>query len=228
MLTPWDFSSMSDDGVRVSPAAGRAVLDELVSVIHENAMRLSELDGATGDGDHGVNMDKGFLRAAEVLGDADATLPQALFVLGQTLLTEVGGAMGPLYGSCFLEMASGAGPDGARITQAVFGQMLADGVAAVVAVGGARVGDKTLLDVLVPAEAAFRQATDANVAFPDALVAMASAAKSAADGTREMVARIGRASRLGERSRGHVDAGAASCALILSALASSITQELTQ
>jgi dihydroxyacetone kinase-like protein len=148
-----------------------------------------------------------------------------LSVLGQTLLTEVGGAMGPLYGSFFLDMAAAAGAE-PTVTGDTFGKMLVAGLAAVLDVGEAKVGDKTLLDALVPAEAAYREALEAGGSFSEALMAMAAAAATGAESTRDMIARVGRASRLGERSRGHVDAGATSCALILGALATSISAQL--
>jgi phosphoenolpyruvate---glycerone phosphotransferase subunit DhaL len=206
-------------------AEGRAVLVDLIAAIHENATRLSELDGATGDGDHGVNMDKGFSRAAELLGPDPIGLCEGLALLGQTLLTEIGGAMGPLYGSFFVAMAeTGAGRD--TIDGAAFAHMLSAGRAAVVEIGGASVGDKTLVDVLTPADAALTAAVEAGASFADALAVMADAATQGADSTKEMVARIGRASRLGERSRGFVDAGAASAAVILGSLARSISARL--
>lgn len=205
--------------------AGRPVLEALIAAVHDNTAYLSALDGATGDGDHGVNMNKGFTRAGQVLGAGDASLARALSVLGQTLLTEVGGAMGPLYGSFFLDMAATAGVE-PTVTGETFGKMLAAGLAAVLDVGEAKVGDKTLLDALVPAEAAFRAAQEAGGSFAGGLKTMADAAAAGAESTRDMIARVGRASRLGERSRGNIDAGATSCALILGAFASSIATQL--
>lgn len=216
---------MAAELTTLGPAAGRPVLQALVAVIHDNAAQLSALDGATGDGDHGVNMDKGFTRAGQLLGDGDVTLAAGLSVLGRTLLTEVGGAMGPLYGSFFLDMAAAAG-DEPSVSGDTFGKMLAAGIAAVLDIGEASVGDKTLLDALVPAEAGYRATREAGGSFAQALAAMGDAAEAGAESTRGMIARVGRASRLGERSRGHVDAGATSCALILRALATSITAQL--
>lgn len=204
---------------------GRAVLIDLIAAMHENAARLSELDGATGDGDHGVNMDKGFSRAADLLGPDQVGLCEGLALLGQTLLTEIGGAMGPLYGSFFLAMAeTGAGRD--AIDSRTFARMLSAGRAAVVEIGGASPGDKTLVDVITPADAAMTAAVEAGASYADALAAMADAATQGAESTKDMVARIGRASRLGERSRGYVDAGAASAAVILGSLARSISARL--
>ncbi len=216
---------MAAELATLGATAGRAVIEALIASIHEHTALLSELDGATGDGDHGVNMNKGFTRAGQLLGSGDVDLAKGLSVLGQTLLIDVGGAMGPLYGSCFLEMAAAAGAE-PTVSSDTFGRMLVAGLAAVLDVGEAKVGDKTLLDSLVPAEAAYRGARGAGGSFAEALAAMADAAETGAESTRDMIARVGRASRLGERSRGNVDAGATSCALILRALANAITSQL--
>ncbi|MEX2182978.1 MAG: dihydroxyacetone kinase subunit DhaL [Chloroflexota bacterium] len=205
---------------------GRAVLDELIADMHANAARLSELDGATGDGDHGVNMDKGFSRAGELLGPVQVGLCEGLTVLGQTLLTEIGGAMGPLYGSFFLAMGE-VGTAEEPITGPTFARMISAGHVAVVEMGGAIPGDKTLIDALAPADEALAAAIAAGASFADALRAMAEAAALGAESTKEMVARVGRASRLGERSRGFIDAGAASSAVILGSLARSIAAHIS-
>jgi dihydroxyacetone kinase-like protein len=197
----------------------------LVQTIQENAAYLSELDGAIGDGDHGVNMSKGFTRAGERLGD-ETGLSEGLSVLGDTLLTEIGGAMGPLYGTFFLEMS-----DACRgqpvIDGQTFGVMLDAGLRGVQELGDAQAGDKTLLDTLIPARAAYWAALSAGDGFPAALGKMVAAAEEGKEGTRDMVAKIGRASRLGERSRGHLDAGATSCYLILKSFAESMTALLS-
>ena len=200
---------------------GRQVLAALASAIHDSAARLSSIDGATGDGDHGVNMDKGFSLALASAGPGPMSVSDALTTLGTVLLNDIGGAMGPLYGSLFLEMARVA-REGSGVTGETFGRMLGSGVAVVREIGGAEVGDKTLLDTLVPALSAYEAALAGGASLPDALATMAAAADSAAESTRLLVARVGRASRLGERSRGFLDAGAVSCAVILGALAGSL------
>jgi dihydroxyacetone kinase-like protein len=199
---------------------GRAVVEALVATIDANAMLLSEIDGAIGDGDHGVNMRKGFTRARERFTPA-TDLAGGLGALGDTLLTEIGGSMGPLYGTFFEEMARVA-EGHAEVGAVLFGSMLDAGVDAVLDIGGARVGDKTLVDVLVPARDAYHGDLAAGGDFAAALQAMAAAADAGRDSTRDLVARIGRASRLGERSRGALDPGATSCALLLNAFASSM------
>lgn len=205
-----------------SASDGKPVVDALIAGIHENAARLSQIDGATGDGDHGINMDKGFLRAGEILGQEPCDLARGLSVLGKVLVTEIGGAMGPLYGSFYLDMAGAIG--GAdQIDGPLFDRMLTAGIAAIEDLGEAKLGDKTLLDALLPAKAAFAESLGRGETFDVALGHMAAAAEQGSESTRDMVARIGRASRLGERSRGFLDAGSVSCAIQLRAMADSMT-----
>jgi len=133
--------------------------------------------------------------------------------------------MGPLYGMVFRGLASGCeGQE--RIDAGVFARMLSGAVASVQTVSQAKVGDKTLMDVLLPAEEAYRAAVQAGKGLAEALDALARSAETGRDSTRELVARVGRASRLGERSRGSLDAGAASCALILTTIAGSLRRLL--
>ncbi len=199
---------------------GRPVIDALIAAIDQNAQMLSEIDGAIGDGDHGINMRKGFLLVREQL-DGPIALPAGLELIGDTLLTRIGGAMGPLYGSFFDEMGA-AGEGVEDIDAKTFSAMLGAGRAVVADLGEAHVGDKTLLDALVPAVEAFDAAVGRGDAFAEALGAMADAAERGKESTRELVAKVGRASRLGERSRGVLDAGATSCWLMLSAMATSM------
>jgi dihydroxyacetone kinase phosphoprotein-dependent L subunit len=208
------------------PDAGSAALAvDLVAVIRENAAYLSEVDGAIGDGDHGINMRKGFelfgaAAAAKDVKDASA----AFLLLGSTLLEGIGGSMGPLYGSLF--KAFGRAIRGRIVDAAAFLAMLQAGEGAVTTIGEARPGDKTMLDALDPAIKAFNACHSAGGDFIACLDAMASAARAGADATTDMIARVGRASRLGERSRGVRDAGATSCAIILSRIAESATRLL--
>lgn len=213
--------------VATFPASrGRAVVEALIGTIDANAMLLSEIDGAIGDGDHGVNMRKGFTQARERFTPT-TDLVGGLEILGDTLLTEIGGSMGPLYGTFFEEMARVAAGR-PEVGADLFGSMLDAGIDAVLDLGGARVGDKTLVDVMVPARDAYHAILTAGGTFADALDSMARAADQGRDSTRDLVARVGRASRLGERSRGVVDAGATSCALLLNAFASSIRELLSE
>jgi dihydroxyacetone kinase phosphoprotein-dependent L subunit len=206
------------------PNSGQAaIIEELAQVIVANKAWLSEIDGKIGDGDHGSNMAKGFGRAAERVHGKDMTLDAALLVLSDVLMSEIGGSMGPLYGLMFEDMAT-AIKGRAEIDAEAFSAMLNAGLVGVQGVGNAQVGDKTLIDTLVPAVAAFDAARVEG--FAPALAAMAAAAEKGRDSTIDLVARIGRSSRLGERSRGVLDAGATSCCMILTSLGSSIHQRL--
>ena len=206
-------------------AASGGLVPELVAAINANRAHLSQIDGAIGDGDHGINMSKGFTHAGEALGEPPPPLPQALRVLSEALMGGIGGAMGPLYGTLFSAMADTL--DGATVLDApLFGRMLHAALEGVEEIGSARPGDKTLLDALAPAITAFDTATAEGRSFADSLDAMAAAAARGRDATRDMVARVGRAARLGERSRGVLDAGATSCCLILETLAAGVKQLL--
>lgn len=204
--------------------AGAIVLS-LADRIIENRAYLSKIDGKIGDGDHGVNMAKGFGLAAERLKDKQVTLAEALDTLGTVLMTEIGGSMGPLYGVMFTEFAEKL--DGtAAIDAAAYSRMLHAGLEGIQSIGSAKVGDKTLLDTLVPAIEAFDGAVASGKSFADALDSLIPAAEAGRDSTRDLVAKIGRASRLGERSLGVLDAGATSCAIILKELSLGVRSRL--
>lgn len=193
----------------------------LVRAVQDHKQALSDIDGATGDGDHGINLNKGFTIFSEQFIASNGNLSQGLEGLSSVLLTKIGGAIGPLYGAFFRGMAAGCqGAD--TIDEAIFGKMLVSAREAIGRISMACEGDKTLLDALIPAEEAFRSAVEAGRSFPECLQALSVAAVQGRDRTKDMVARVGRASRLGDRSRGAVDAGAASCCLILESLAQSI------
>jgi dihydroxyacetone kinase-like protein len=204
---------------------GQGVLANLIDVIHANSAYLSEIDGAIGDGDHGINMDKGFQRAGEILKGTNYDLSRGFEVLGTVLLEEIGGSMGPIYGTIFLEFSDGLrGKTGVDLL--LFGELLDRATRAVQELGGAALGDKTILDCLIPADLAFSGAAAQGKSFIEALQAMKAAAEEGKENTREMIARVGRASRLGERSKGVQDAGATSCNLILQSLGDSFIQQL--
>lgn len=200
-----------------------SVVTEMAEVILANKAWLSELDGRIGDGDHGANMAKGFARAADRVAGQTLTLDAAFAVLSDVLMGEIGGSMGPLYGVMFDDMAQALAGRDAIDTSAV-AEMLAAALAGVQAMGDARVGDKTMIDTLAPAVTAFGAAQDQGLAV--ALAKMVAAAETGRDSTIGLVARKGRSSRLGERSRGMLDAGAVSCCLILTTLARSLTKRL--
>ncbi|MQA93543.1 MAG: dihydroxyacetone kinase subunit L [Streptosporangiales bacterium] len=184
--------------------------------VSEQATYLGELDGAIGDGDHGGNLDRGFAAAVGKLDRTTDSAREVLTATGGALISAVGGASGPLYGTYFRKLAR-ALPEHGGASAAELGAALQVGVDGVRALGGAAEGDKTMVDALVPAAAAFAEtATDG---LPAAAVAAAEAARRGADATVPLRARKGRASYLGERSEGHLDPGAASSALVLAALA---------
>ena len=195
--------------------------------IHDAAPALTALDQAIGDGDHGTNMDRGFAAIVAVL---DARLPEAdgelalaaarLRTVGRTLISTVGGAAGPLYGTAFLRAggAFGAAAPGVAST-AVLLDGLDAAVGGIQALGKSTTGEKTMLDALMPAAAIGRERLEAGGDIPAVVIAIADAAAAGAASTIPMIATKGRASYLGERSVGHEDPGAASSALLLRALA---------
>jgi len=204
---------------------GIRIVFDLIRAIQENKQYLSDIDGAIGDGDHGINMNKGFtLCRDELLANPD-NLTHGLKTLSKILVMKIGGAMGPLYGTFFKSLAAAC--DGVdAIDMAVFGRMLSSGREGIQKISDARPGDKTLMDVLLPAEAAYQAAAQTGEPFRVCLDKMAEAARQGRDATKDMVAKLGRSSRLGERSRGVIDAGAASCCLILEIIAGTIGQLL--
>ncbi|MEA4897177.1 MAG: dihydroxyacetone kinase subunit DhaL [Christensenellaceae bacterium] len=197
---------------------GRGILLAMVAAVQKNKQYLSDVDGLVGDGDHGMNMNKGFTMYSEQLGEKETSFSDGLFDLGGVLLNKIGGSMGPIYGTIFMDMSDvGEGVEEIGLDQ--FIGMLEAGLEGLYGIVDARPGDKTLVDALHPALEALKAAQGAGAAFPDALDDMKRAAEAGKDSTRELVARFGRSARLGERSRGVLDAGATSCAIILCAMA---------
>jgi dihydroxyacetone kinase-like protein len=197
---------------------GSRMVHNMIKVIQSNKQYLSDIDGAIGDGDHGINMNKGFTMCEKELEKTPGDLTHSLKVLSKVLMTDIGGSMGPLYGMFFRAMAK-ATESKAAIDREVLGEMLMAAEEGVRNIGNAEVGDKTLLDSLVPAVEAYRQAAADGKSFSECAEEMKSAAIKGRDSTKDMIARVGRASRLGERSRGTIDAGAASCCMILITIA---------
>ncbi|UCF92072.1 MAG: dihydroxyacetone kinase subunit L [Desulfobacterales bacterium] len=200
---------------------GTAVVEAIIETIQANAKYLSEIDGAIGDGDHGINMNKGVTLCKKELASRETGLADALKILSRILMMEIGGAMGPLYGTFFKAMSK-ACQDKERIDAGVFHEMLRAALAGVQDIGGAQVGDKTMLDTLVPAVEAYEAALQDGQDFSAALKSMQAAAAEGKESTKSLVAKVGRASRLGERSKGNLDPGATSCYLILNSAADAI------
>ena len=193
------------------------IVDQLIKTIQEQRDYLSEIDGKIGDGDHGINMNKGFTMCEDKLKGKTYNLSEGLSILGETLLDDIGGSMGPLYGMLFDEMAM-ACEDAEDIDAEVFGEMVTNAVEGLQEISPAKVGDKSLIDTLVPAKEAFIAAKEEGKEFAQCLEAMTEAAEKGWQSTKDLVAKIGRASRLGERSRGVLDAGATSCYFIVTGI----------
>ena len=179
---------------------------------------LVDLDRAIGDGDHGENMDRGFKAAVEALGQAQpGSVAEVLKTVAKTLMSTVGGAAGPLYGTAFLRASKAAGDgelDGAGVAAVIAGAL--EGIQAR---GKATTGEKTMVDAWTPALEAARAAADSGSDPAAVLEAAATAAEAGAAATEPLRATKGRASYLGERSIGHLDPGAVSTSLILRAAA---------
>ena len=204
---------------------GALVVDRMISVIQENKQYLSDIDGAIADGDHGINMNKGFTMTREALEKDPGDLSHGLLTLAKVLMMRIGGSMGPLYGKTFKTMGKTlAGSE--EIDAELFSQALEGARESMRALSPAKVGDKTLVDALYPAIDAFSSSIESGSGFEEALKAMKEAAEKGRDATEDMVAKLGRSSRLGERSRGVIDAGAASCALLLGVMADTIVEIL--
>lgn len=209
----------------VKNANGRPILLAMVSAIHENKQYLGDIDGLIGDGDHGMNMNKGFVTYGDRLGEDETTLTDGLTDLGMVLLNEIGGSMGPIYGTIFMEMADAA-EDAEDISIDVFSKMLEAGLEGLYGIVDARPGDKTLVDTLNPCVECMKAATAEGKDFAAALDEMKECAENGKESTKEMMAMYGRAARLGERSRGVLDAGATSCCIILKSLADGMKDAL--
>jgi dihydroxyacetone kinase-like protein len=183
---------------------------------------LCELDAALGDGDHGISMAKSF-HAVKISLDSlhGKDLETILKSVGMTLISEVGGAMGPLFGTAFLRAAkSTAGKE--SLSPVDLAQMLSAAEVGIIQRGHAQAGDKTMLDALQPAARAAQKAADDGLGLAEVLQAAATAAAKGVEATKEMVAKVGRASRLGERTLGHQDPGATSVSIILQTAAEAV------
>lgn len=198
--------------------AGFAVVSAVIEAVCANRDYLSRVDAAVGDGDHGINMSKGFSIAGEELSkQPDTDMSTGFLTISTVLVGKIGGSMGPLYGGFFrgLAMASKNEP---IIDAAVMGNMLRKAYDRIALLTDAAVGDKTLIDVLDPAVRAYEEA-EAGGDLEACLGQMREAARNGLEATKGMAAKLGRGSRLGDRAIGHQDAGATSCYIILEALA---------
>jgi dihydroxyacetone kinase-like protein len=200
----------------------RAWIEQAGHDISVNKDHLTHLDAAIGDADHGINLVRGFSAAVAALAENAPDTPGAvLMTVGGTLISKVGGASGPLYGTAFRRAgkAMGTEPD---VDAQLLGAALQAALDGVTGLGAAAEGDKTMVDALAPAVRAYQQALTAGAAEVDAVRAAANAAAAGAEATIPMQALKGRASYLGPRSVGHQDPGATSTALLLAALVTTL------
>ena len=207
----------------ITTAQMQRALQAMCDTIENEKEYLSELDGAIGDGDHGVNMAKCFREVKKKLAASSTEDVGTLFKdVGMVVLNSVGGAMGALYGTFFLKLSQeSAGKAEVNLSDLV--AMFQTGEQGILDIGKANLGDKTLIDTLSPAVRAIEAAEKEGKSLADALTDFEQAAKQGMESTRDMLAKMGRASRLGERTIGHQDAGATSCYFILRSLASTIS-----
>ena len=202
--------------------AMRRFVETFAERLHERREELTQLDSAVGDADHGINMDRGFSAVRMRLDDlAQADLGAFAKGIGMTLISTVGGASGPLYGTFFLRLATAFG-DRASATPEELGQALRAGLEGVRQRGKAELGDKTMVDAMSPAVDAYEAASGDGIGA--ALDAAVTAAAGGRDRVTPLVARKGRASYLGERAAGHQDPGATSTTILFESLRDAVAQ----
>lgn len=201
-------------------------IDAIGETLETHKDYLTELDSAIGDADHGINMNRGFRKVRDKLsagtyGDLGAVLKD----VGMTLMSSVGGAAGPLYGTFFMRMSMKLAGLQAADTSSL-AEAMEEGLKGIVALGKAQLEDKTMVDALTPAVEALKKASGNGAALAAALESAVAAAQVGMEATTPLVARKGRASYLGERSAGHQDPGATSTYLILSTLLTSLKERV--
>lgn len=193
-------------------------------VVTENKTYLTDLDSAIGDADHGTNMARGMESVLTLVDAKSADAIGPLFKqVGMTLVSSVGGASGPLYGTFFMKFGTAAGATDV-LDAAQLAATFRAGLTGIVARGKAELGDKTMVDAMLPAVEAMEESVENGDSLSDALTAAARAAAAGRDATIPLVARKGRASYLGERSVGHQDPGATSTTYLFETLASVVGQ----
>lgn len=194
------------------------ILNKISEVIDKNKAYLTELDATIGDGDHGLNMSKGFTAVKEKIKDDDGSnIGDTLKKAGMALVSNIGGAAGPLYGTAFMKAAATVnGKESVDIND--FIKMLEEALAGIKMRGKGELGDKTMIDAIEPALEALKGSIASGLEAVEALQKAKDAAFDGVEHTKKIIARKGRASYLGERSIGHQDAGATSSYLILNAI----------
>src|SRR5712691_7463293 len=202
----------------------RRWMEAAAASLREQRDYLTQLDAAIGDADHGTNMDRGFTAVLEKLEGLDGSPGRLLVSAGGPLVSTVGGASGPLWGTA-LRRAGRALGDSEKFDGTELADALEAALEGVVELGAAEEGDKTMVDTLAPALRVLRERVESGADVAEALAAAREAGEEGMRATVPMQASKGRASYLGERSIGHQDAGATSTALILGALASTVSAE---
>jgi phosphoenolpyruvate---glycerone phosphotransferase subunit DhaL len=213
-------------GTAVQTSTIDAWMSKTAEAVKRERDYLTQLDAAIGDGDHGINMDRGFTAVGKALAGQDGNVPpgRLLILAGKTLVSSVGGASGPLWGTALRRAGRELG-DRQEFGEAELHAALEAAVAGVVELGAASPGDKTMVDALRPAVDALGAAVESATPIAEALESAADAAEQGAKATVPMQARKGRASYLGERSIGHQDPGATSAVLVMRALARAVAAE---
>jgi len=209
----------------IGPSEVLRILDDVASEISRNKEYLTELDSLGGDGDHGVNLERGFLKVRSQFPQLQNSLDigSILTSVGMTLLSTVGGATGSLYGAALIKVGKVA-REKTEIRAKDLPEIMNAGTSAILELGGAKPGDKTMVDVLLPATEVISKAAEESDDLSYVLDRVAKAAKDGLENTKTMVARKGRASYLGERTLGHYDVGAASLFLILETCARTVSR----
>jgi phosphoenolpyruvate---glycerone phosphotransferase subunit DhaL len=212
-------------GSSITAAEVRDWIRAYAAAVSERRAELVKLDTAIGDGDHGTNMERGMRKAVEKVDGTDGDdIGGLLKAVGMALVSSVGGAAGPLYGTLFLQMGT-ASAGREELDLAGWTDALESGVKGLQARGKAEPGDKTMVDALIPAVEALRAAGDGDGGLADALRRSAEAAEEGMKATIPLEARRGRASYLGPRSVGHQDPGATSAQLLLAVAADTLGRD---
>jgi len=192
------------------------------NTIKENVLYLSELDSQIGDGDHGITISRGFETAVQKIDEGSPnTINELLKIAGNALIFSMGGASGPIFGTIFLEMSK-ASVNKQLISLADLASMFSSALDGVSKLGGAKPGDKTMIDSLYPAAGSLKNSVLKNLSLKESLQKMLAAAENGALSTKDMVASKGRAKYSGERSIGHQDAGATTLFFIIKAFYESV------
>jgi len=212
--------------MKLTPMIFPSLIQLVANELKKNAEEVAALDQAIGDGDHMINLQRGInglLAQSSELAQLD--WPAAFKKIGMTLMTTMGGASGSLYGTMFVSMSKAVSES--EITLLNFAGIFSEGVQAVKQRGKADVGEKTMLDVLIPVAESLRVGASGNMTLTEVLKNVVRVAIAGMESTRDMLATKGRASFLEERSRGHIDAGARTCQLIICVIANELAVQST-